>query len=57
MAATMTAVPSAMQGFSVFLIPYHASDCKPHGRSYDCQNNNCTHVDSHTFLIIISHAS
>lgn len=44
MAAAPAAVAAALQGFPVSFIPYYASDCQYDGRSYNCKNNNCTHV-------------
>lgn len=44
MAAAAAAITAALQRFSVFLIPYHASDCQNNGRGYDCKNDNCTHI-------------
>lgn len=50
MAATVAAVSATLYGFSFFLIPYDASDCQPGGRSYDCKNNNVTHLNNQAFL-------
>ncbi len=44
MTAAAAAVFAALCVLSVFLIPYDASESQPGGGSYDCKNNDRTHI-------------
>lgn len=46
MAAAVTAVSAALKGFSVFLVPYHASDHQSHDADQHCQYYECAHLNT-----------